>query len=334
MTQSLEAGLFLSLTLKGLFIGSYERMRETAQEAERLGFHSVWLGDHFFTLDPEAYARQSGIAGRAEAGGRPPSRPLLEQWTALSALARDTKQIRLGTGMVCVSYRNPALLAKMAATLDVISGGRLELGLGAGWLESEYRAYGFPFPKTSVRIAQMEETVQIVKRMWTEPAASFEGAHFRIDGAICDPPPVQKPHPPIWIGGEGRKVLQVAARWADGFNARWWPPERLAGRQSELEAECRAAGRDPATLRPSLMLMLIPERDRAVAEAERRNYGAVPETGIIAGDPETCARRIASYVRAGVRRILFTIPNLEERPERLRLAGEEVLPAVRAELPE
>lgn len=330
MGQPLEAGLFLSLTMKGLFIGSYDRMREVALEAEGLGFHSVWVGDHFFTLAPEAYARQAGFAARGRPEEAPPaSRPLLEMWTALAALARDTRRIRLGTGMLCVSYRNPALVAKMAATLDVISAGRLELGIGAGWLESEYRAYGYPFPKASVRIAQMEEAVQIIRRMWTEPAPSFNGRHFQIENAICDPPPRQKPGPPIWIGGEGPRVLQAACRWADGFNARWWPPERFAERAPELAAASRAAGRDPETLRPSVMLMLIPERDRARAEAERRSYAAVPEAGVIAGDPETCARRVAEYVRAGVRRILFTIPNVAERPERLRLAGEEVLRAVR-----
>ncbi|MFP6889279.1 MAG: TIGR03619 family F420-dependent LLM class oxidoreductase, partial [Nitrospinota bacterium] len=201
-----------------------------------------------------------------------PIDPLLEVWTTLSALARDTERLRLGASVLAVGYRNPALLAKMTATLDVISGGRVEMGIGAGWVEAEYRAYGYEFPKASVRIAQMEEAIRIMKCMWTEPEPTFEGAHFRIERAYCNPPPLQKPHPPIWVGGEGPKVLGVAARYADGFNARYWPPERFTERAEELAAGCRAAGRDPEEFRSSVMVLIVPEKDPARAEAERRNF--------------------------------------------------------------
>ncbi|MEE9273857.1 MAG: LLM class flavin-dependent oxidoreductase [bacterium] len=334
MPPQVEVGLILTLTLRGLFLSTYDQIREAAIEAERWGFDSVWLCDHFFTMDPGAYARQKKFPGAEEedssAEAEDGSQPLLEAWTTLSALARDTTRLRLGTSVLCVGYRNPAVLAKMAATLDVISGGRLEMGIGAGWMEAEYAAYGFPYPKASVRIAQLEEAVQIMKRMWTDPHPTFEGEHFRIRNAVCDPPPVQKPHPPIWIGGEGKKVLRVAAQHADRFNARWWPPERFLERAPEIEAASREFGRPDGALSPSLMSMLIPEKSRADAEAERANYASIPDEGVIAGTPADCVARIRPYLRAGVRRFLFTIPNLAERPERLRLAGEEVVPAIRS----
>jgi probable F420-dependent oxidoreductase len=311
-------------------------MRVVAQEAERLGFHSLWLCDHFFALPPGDRRKEQirEIPSRAEAereSASPPTQPLLEAWTALSALSRDTERIRLGPCVLAVGYRNPALLAKMAATLDVISGGRLEMGIGAGWIEAEYRAYGYAFPKPSARIAQMEEAIHIMKRMWTDPEPTFAGTYFQIERAYCEPPPVQKPHPPIWIGGEGPKVLGAAARLAEGFNARYWPPERFAERAGELTAACREAGRDPASLRPSVMVLLIPERDPGEAEAERRNFPATPDSGVIAGDPAACIERLRAYLRAGVRRILVSIPNVDKRPGRLRLAGEVILPALREE---
>lgn len=330
MKPPVEVGLILALTTEGLAVRSYEPMSAFAQEAEQLGFHSVWLCDHFFTLPPGG-PRQERIR---QAMGQPlepessPVEPLLESWTTLSALARDTKRIRLGQSVLAVGYRNPALLAKMAATLDVISGGRIEMGIGAGWVEAEYRAYGYEFPKASVRIAQMEEAIRIMKCMWCEPEPTFEGAHYRIERAYCNPPPIQQPHPPIWIGGEGPKVLGVAARHANGFNARYWPPERFAARAGELAEGCREAGRDPAELRSSVMVYVVPDKDPARAEAERLEFPSTPDSGFIAGNPAYCIERLRAYIDAGVRRLLVSIPNLDKNPERLRLAGEEILPAL------
>ncbi len=332
MNPPVEIGLILSLTVRGLFIGDYEKMREAALAAERMGFHSVWQCDHFFSVNPKAYARISGKGdpdadtGPGDEG--PVTLPLLDSWVAISALARDTKTIRLGHLVNAVGYRNPALLGRMAATLDVISGGRLEFGIGAGWLEPEYTSYNYPFPKPSVRVAQLAEAIQLIKRMWTDPAPTFEGEHFHIKNAYCDPPPLQKPHPPIWVGGEGRKILDVAARYANGFNSRWWPPERFAEQARYMEKTCREVGRDPAEVPPSLMVMVIPENDPAAAEAERANFAVVPDSGVIAGDPDTCIRRLGPYLEAGVRRLLLTIPFVDEKPERLRLAGEKILPAL------
>ncbi|MBI3129532.1 MAG: LLM class flavin-dependent oxidoreductase [Candidatus Tectomicrobia bacterium] len=328
MPQPVEVGLILALTLRGLFIEDFGKMKEIAREAERLGFGSLWHCDHFISLDPNAYGAQSGFGSQAGGEG-PPSRPMLEAWTALTALAGATKTIRLGTLVSCVHYRPPALLAKIAASLDAVSGGRVELGLGAGWVGTEYTAFGYPFPKASVRIAMLEEAIQLIRAMWSQPNPAYEGGYYQIAGAVCDPKPLQKPMPPIFTGGEGAKLLGVAARQADGYNCRWWPPERFLERRPILEAECKKAGRDPEKLRASLMVMVIPEKDRAKARAAREKLKVIPETGAIYGPPEECVKRLAAYVKAGVRHLLLTVPDLEEHPERLGLLGEEVLPALK-----
>src|SRR6185312_11089947 len=247
-----------------------------------------------------------------------------------AAVARDTRRLRLGTSVLCHSYRAPSVLAKMAATLDVISGGRLDLGLGAGWFEQEYRAYGVPFPRIGERIDQLAEGIEIIRRMWTEPRPSYRGRHYAVDGAICDPPPVQRPHPPIWIGGEGDRVHRLAARAPDGVNVRWWGPERIAGRAAYLDAACREAGREPAALRRSVTALLVADRDAARADATRARFAGIPAEGHVAGTPEQCVGRIREYVAAGVRHFLFTIPDVASSGT-LELVGRRVLPALRAE---
>ncbi len=330
MNSRVEFGLIMALTIRGLAVGNFADMRAVAQEAESLSFDSVWLCDHFLTLDPGAYAKEAGFDESGMSGGvGSGSIPLLETWTALSALSQVTEKVRLGTSVLSNSYRIPSVLAKMGATLDNISDGRLDLGLGAGWMQEEYEAYGIPFPRASVRIAQMEEAIQLIRKIWTEPYPTFEGVHYAIKGAVCDPPPIQKPSPPIWIGGEGRKVLRVAAKYADGFNVRWWPPERYRERKEEIDAHCEEAGREPDGLKRSLMCLLLPSHDRARVEAEKRRFSAVPETGIISGTPEECVGRIMEYVQAGVRHFLYTIPDVAKM-DMLRLAGEEILPVVRS----
>lgn len=326
-----EFGLILALTIRGLALGDYEQMRRVAHEAEELGFDSVWLCDHFLTIDPTAYADELGLDsgdGADAAPVGPATMPLLECWTALSALSRDTERLGLGTSVLCNSYRSPSVLAKMAATLDVISGGRVQLGLGAGWFREEYEAYGIPFPRAGVRVAQLAEAVDVIQRMWREPNPTFEGEHYRIDGAVCDPPPAQPGGPPIWIGGEGDKVHRLAATSADGVNTRWWSPQGFVDRADYLDKAAAEVGRDPASLRRSATLLLLPGTDREAHARQRARFDAIPETGIVVGTPEECADRITAYVDAGVRHFLFTIPDVADL-DQLRLAGREVLPLVR-----
>ncbi len=322
-----EVGIIAALTLKGLYVGDYEKLREIAQEAERVGIHSLWHCDHFVTLDPTSYGSQTGFGSQDEKA-QSVDTAILEPWTSLAALARDTNTLRLGTLVSCVGYRQPAMLAKMAATVDVISKGRVDFGIGAGWIEREYHAFGYPYPEVSVRIRQLEEAIQLIRAMWTDPVPNFEGEHFRIQNAICRPPPVQRPHPPIWTGGEGEKILGVSARHADGYNCRWWTPAQFLGRRPQIEAECEKSGRDPRGVRASVMLMVIPEKDRAKAKAAREKLSVVPDSGAIHGTPDDCAARLREYLKAGVNHILVTIPDLDAHPHRLTLLGEDILPAL------
>lgn len=203
---------------------SFSRVRDVVLECERLGYDSVWLDDHL-------------MFGK---------RPVLECWTTLSALSSITAKIRLGTMVSCNSFRNPALLAKMAATFDVMSNGRLEFGIGAGVQRDEHIAYGIPFLKPRVRIDRMKEAVEIIKKMWTEEKTTYKGKHYRINKAFCEPKPVQKPHPPITIGGSGEKLtLKVAAQYADRYDWGYVPSLKLYKHKLDvLESHCKAVGRD------------------------------------------------------------------------------------------
>src|SRR5215475_12474460 len=263
--------------------------------------------------------------------------PPTPTWRTRASRARTRRRRARGIQRRCRcssagprSPRSPAVLAKMAATLDVISGGRLDLGLGAGWFEQEYRAYCIPLPRIGERIDQLAEGVEIIRRMGTEPRPRYQGRHYAIDGAICDPPPMQRPHPPIWIGGEGDRVHRLAARAADGVNVRWWGPARIAARAAYLDAACREAGREPSALRRSVTALLVADPDAARAAATRERFAGIPAEGQVAGTPEQCAARIRDYVEAGVRHFLFTIPDVASSGT-LELVGRRVLPALRAE---
>ncbi|MCW4039536.1 MAG: TIGR03560 family F420-dependent LLM class oxidoreductase [Candidatus Bathyarchaeota archaeon] len=190
----LKFGLFID----PLFIAaSYPVCEQQALEAERLGFDAVWVSDHLM----------SG------------SKPILECFSTLAALATATTTIRLGSLVACNSYRYPSVLAKIAATIDHISNGRLEFGLGAGWNDEEYQAYGIPFPSTRTRLNQLQESLEIILQMWTNETASFQGRYYQINNAVCEPKPLQTPHPPITIGGSGeRRTLRLVAKYADRSN--------------------------------------------------------------------------------------------------------------------
>ena len=172
-----------------------------AKTIEKAGYESVWVYDHFHTVPV------------------PTQEVTYEAWTLMAALAAATDTVRLGQMCTCNGYRPPAYLAKVAASIDAISGGRLEMGIGAGWYEHEYNGYGYPFPKASVRIGELGEAVEVMRRMWTKDEASFDGKYYKLDGAICQPKPVQSPHIPFWIAGGGEKLtLNVAARYASYTN--------------------------------------------------------------------------------------------------------------------
>ena len=204
---------------------------ETAQLAEELGYDSIWVYDHFHNVP------------------RPAHEAVFECWTTMAAVSQRTSRIRLGQMVGCNSYRNPGLLAKITSTVDVVSGGRLDWGIGAGWYENEYRGYGIPFPKPKDRIGMLRETVEIVKDLWTEPETTYRGEYYALSRANCDPKPLQDPHPPIWIGGGGEQLtLRVVARHADCSNF-GGSPEQWAHKRAVLHGHCADVGRDPAAIR-------------------------------------------------------------------------------------
>jgi F420-dependent oxidoreductase-like protein len=299
----------------------YAARRDYWLEAERLGYDWASLGDHL-TTNPVFGARDTD--------------PWNEAWTALAALAEATTRLRVGVLVTCVGYRHPALLAKMAATVDVIAGGRLEFGIGAGYLEAEYRMYGLPFPPAAVRLAQLDEAVQVCKLLWTRERADFAGAHFTLAGAVCAPKPVQHPYPPIWIGGGGeRRTLRIVAEHADGWNAFPLPLPDIRHKLDVLRDHCAAVGRDYEAIRKQLVCTPIVRTDPVAVEAELARFAAerqVPPDQArrmaMAGTPEEVAAQLAPYRRLGFDMFLA----MERAPldyDGLRLFIREVAPRLR-----
>jgi len=224
------------LELRGIEGGAaqWACTKRVAREIERLGYDSLWLYDHFHTVP------------RAEI------EPTFECWTVMAALAEATSRIRLGQLVTCAQYRNPAYLAKISACVDVISGGRVDVGLGAGWKQDEFAAYGYEFAKIGARLGRMADTARILRAMWTEERATVAGKHFAVKDAVNEPKPLQKPHPPLWIGASGERVaLRMVAELADGWNYNRGP-EGFEHKLTVLRGHCADVGRDPATLRISV----------------------------------------------------------------------------------
>jgi len=226
---------------------SYAELERFWRDADELGFHAVWNYDHFYGLG-------GGVADL--------EKDTLDGWTTLAAMATIVTLARIGCMVTGVTYRHPAVLANMATTVDHISGGRLEFGIGAAWHEPEHAGYGIDFPRPGVRIAMLEEAVQVIKALWTQKAANFDGEHFRLKDALCNPKPVQKPHPPVVIGGTGeKKMLRVVAKHADEWNAVSFDPAEWSRLNKVLDEHCAAVERDPATLRRGVQLFLHPEQE-------------------------------------------------------------------------
>lgn len=291
------------------------------QEADRLGYDSGWVFDHFMPI----FANPEG--------------PCLECWTTLTALGMNTNNIRLGTLVMGNSYRHPAVLANMAVTLDIVSNGRLELGLGAGWHELEYNAYGIPYPKPSVRIGQLSEAIQVIKLLWTEKTPTFNGKYFQLKEALCEPKPA-KPLPTIWVGGAGEQLtLKVVAQHADGWNTFMSPIEEYKHKLDVLEGHCQTVGRDPSTIRKSLAISAvvveggadIDAKVKALA-AQRRSSVEELKRRLVVGSPEDCAEQLRPYVDLGVDLFILGM-----RPSgghnydygTLRLFAEQVMPLLR-----
>jgi len=230
---------------------SYAELERFWRFADELGFYAVWDYDHFY--GPDAVG---------DAVARDYRKDTLEGWTTLAAMALVVKRARIGCLVTGVTYRHPAVLAKMAVTVDHISGGRLEFGLGAAWHQAEHDGYGIPFPRAGERIAMLDEAVRVITALWTEDAANFNGRYFRLQDAICNPKPVQQPHPPIVLAGHGQKSLRVVATHADEWNATGIDPAEWSRLNQVLTSHCDAIGRDPATIRRGVQLFLHPAQQR------------------------------------------------------------------------
>lgn len=290
----------------------FDHVRTVVLECERLGYDSVWLDDHLM------YGKH----------------PILECWTTLSALASLTAKIRLGTMVLCNSYRNPALLAKMAATLDNISNGRLEFGIGAGVQKDEHNAYGIPFPKPSDRIDRMKEAVEIIKKMWTEEKANYHGKYYTVNDAVCLPKPRQKPHPPITIGGGGEKLtMKVAAQYADRYDWGYVPSlEQYKHKMKILENHCNAVNRDFQEIEKSCWLggqIFIAQNreeiDEKVSQWKPQNVSLEDfKKSSFITTPEECKRKIREYAGLGVTYFMLFFGDLPDT-DGLRLFADEVV---------
>ncbi len=281
---------------------TYDDQLAIAQRAEAAGFEALFRSDHYESFP--------GPAGR----------PTTDAWTVLAGLARETTRLRLGVLVSPVTFRLPGTIAKIAATVDQMSGGRVELGLGAGWNEDEHRRHGVVFPPIGERADMLEEQLAIVHGLWEEPNGwSFEGAHYRVEDAIFQPKPVQRPRPPIIVGGEGSpRSLRIAAKFADEFNVTSSDPERVADRYARLDDACRAIGRDPATMRRSAMVGTLIGRDEIELSARKRallnevtadeqgeEWFATRERRWILGTPDQARAKVARFAAAGVERLML-----------------------------
>ena len=297
------------------FDASWTQAREVALAAEESGLDSVWCVDHLVGI-PD------------------PSQPVLEGWTEIAAIAAITRRVRLGHLVLCVNYRQPALLAKMAATLDVISGGRMIVGLGAGWYQPEYEQYGYPFPPIGTRLAQLDETLHILRRMWTEERTTFEGRHFAVREAVSAPKPVQR-RLPILIGGGGEKVLlRHVARHADIWNNLGAYHDEVARKREILAGHCRAIGRDPSEIMVSQQTLAAVATDRS--EAARRTTKLRLELGFLdtseelslTGTPDEIQARIERNRALGVTAFMMSFGR-ETDPEDVRLFARSIAAAYR-----
>ena len=257
------------------------------QEIDALGYDTAWVFDHFLPIFSD------------------PTGPCLEAWTALSALAMATKNVRLGVMVTGNTYRHPAVLAKMATTVDIVSGGRLIVGIGAGWFEQEHREYGIPFHTVGGRLRRLDESLEVIRRLWIEERASFAGRYQELSNANFQPKPIQQPHPPILIGATGENMaLGIVAKHAQMWNA-FGTPEVFRHKIARLTDHCERIGRDPATIEKSVLL----PGEFVIADARRQ---------------------IDEYVAAGVTHLIFSLsPSNPAHREFVGRFAKEIIPAYR-----
>ncbi len=290
-----------ALMIEGQMGLSYMDLLALARRAEIAGFEAFFRSDHYQSFPG------------------PEGEPTTDAWATLAGIARETSRIRLGALVSPVTYRYPGNFAKIVTTVDEMSGGRVDVGFGAGWNEAEHRQHGFPFPEIGVRAEMLEETIEIVRGLFEEPDGwSFRGRHYSIEGAVFYPKPVQQPRPPFIVGGSGSpRSYRIAARWADEFNFSSNGPDGVKEKNALIDAACVAIGRDPLSLRRSAMVGTTIGRDDA--ELDRR-IQALLDGGVdegeqgwletrrkrwIIGTPEHCREMVRRFADAGVERLML-----------------------------
>ncbi|MGE5822456.1 MAG: TIGR03560 family F420-dependent LLM class oxidoreductase [Nitrososphaerota archaeon] len=279
-----------------------DSLKKLATTAENNGFDSFWVMDHF---------HQISMIGKVE-------EPMLESWTTLSMLAGLTTKIKLGTLVTGIMYRYPAILAKVAATLDVLSKGRLFMGIGAAWNEDESHAYGIHFPPATERLSRLEEAIQIIRNMWTEePSASFNGKYYQIRNAYCNPKPIQKPSPPILVGGSGeRKTLKIVAKYADACNL-FGSAETVKRKLNILKEHCKSVGRDYNSILKTKLGIIVIEDEKQTAEKKiEQIFKGMPEEQIrefaLYGTPEDVLRQIELFEQVDIQYLIVDLDPTRE----------------------
>jgi F420-dependent oxidoreductase-like protein len=260
-----------------------EQQREVWRIADEAGFDHLWDFDHFHPI-----------------GAAPLDGDIFDGWSLLAAMAEATTRVRLGNMVTGNTYRHPTVLAKIATTVDHLSGGRLEFGLGGAWAEVEHTMLGIEFPGVGERLRRLDEACHVIKKLWTEEKADFDGRYYHLQGAFANPKPVQKPHPPIWIGGGGeRKTLRIVAEHADVWNMAGGDVDMARHKVEVLERHCADVGRDPAEIRLSVQLRFDEsDADATLRDAESFLQAGFTELVVIVGEPNAAARaeRVAREV--------------------------------------
>jgi F420-dependent oxidoreductase-like protein len=286
-------------------------------KAEKSGFDSFWVMDHF---------HQIPIIGK-------PEEPMLDSWTTISVLAGITSKIKIGTLVTGLIYRYPSVLAKVAATLDVLSKGRLFMGIGAAWNEEESLAYGISYPSNQERMLRLEEAIQIIRKMWTEePSASFNGKYYQINNAYCNPKPIQKPSPPIMVGGSGeRKTLRIVAKYADACNL-FGSAETIKRKLKVLKDHCESVGRDYNSILKTKLGAIVVDDDKEIAKSRVQHaFKGIPEEQInefvIYGTPEDVSRQIELIEQVGIEYLIVDLEPSREL-EALNIFANKVIKKV------
>ena len=298
-------------------IEKYEAMTRVAQEADKGRWDSIWVYDHFHTV-PE-----------------PKLEATFECWTITSTLVRDTKRVRVGQMVGCNGYRNPALYAKIASTVDVASRGRLNAGIGAGWYEHEWKAYGYGFPELRERMGMFKEACEIVHKMWSEDYPTFKGKYYSIDRPINEPKGVQKPHIPLWIGGSGERVtLKLVAQFGDACNI-GGDPETIRHKLGVLREHCNAAGRNYDDIIKSseanVLVIAKGEDPEKVAARARRDESF--REGTLVAEADRVAAHLESMIEAGIDYFIIYIPAVAYDHEPMQRFESEVIPRLAAASP-